>query len=142
MKSRDLAVLMAVCVALLAGCHATKQLASTGPSHIAPGEVLAHGTIIGAFRIVGGPAQVDGSTPHHPLRGTMTVHSHKATGQVVATTKVPRSGRFRIDVAPGRYVLVGKTPQITGPGGGCPAFHPVTVAAGQTVHIHVFCEVP
>jgi hypothetical protein len=146
MKTRYAVVLAPVCVMALAGCHPERRVVTQGSSGFSrggpTGQVIPHGTIVGAFRIVGGPMQLNGSTPNRPLRGTMAAHLHTANGKVVATTVVPPSGRFSLDIAPGRYLLIGSTPQVHGRGPGCPASHPMTVAAGQTVRLHVDCDVP
>jgi hypothetical protein len=90
-------------------------------------------TIVGAFRIEGGPAP----GINRPLDGQITIHAGTTTGHVVATVTAV-SGHFRATVPPGRYVAVGKSDGESG----IPCTGSATALAGHTSHVTVTCDVP
>lgn len=141
MKRQHAIVLALACVSGLAGCQSKKVITTSGnaaPPGTSRTGAIAPGTIVGSFRMVGGPAP--GTS--RPLHGGITVHVGSATGTVVGKVVVGPSGWFSVNVLPDRrYILVGKSPQMSGRPAGCPAFHPVTVSPGDTVHVRVVCEV-
>ncbi len=105
-------------------------------SHSPLPDRAGRGVIAGQFLAVGGPF---GAQPS-PQRGRIIVRKH---GRLLLTVRVPRNGGFRIATLPGRYSLVGYTPQfhVDGSKGACRPIRPVVVIrAGHTTHVNVYCE--
>jgi hypothetical protein len=98
-------------------------------------DLAGKGVVSGQFIAVGGPP----GAPNSPLRGRLVIRHH---GHQVLMVPVPRSGKFSFSIAPGRYRVVGLSPQYRGNGkeAACPAFHPLKVGAGLTTHLNVYCE--
>jgi hypothetical protein len=61
--------------------------------------------------------------------------------QKIYSQRVPADGRFTLHVAPGTYVLDGRTPRFNGGQGLCGG-RAVTVAMNTTVQRDVACEGP
>jgi hypothetical protein len=129
---RQLATIGVLAIGLcLAGCSSSSAPATGnngGGTSVAP-----TATIIGTFRIQGGPAP----GINRPLDGKITIHANSQTGQVVGSV-IASKGRFRTTIAPGRYVFVGMSSRVGGVG--CTAS--ATALGGQTVHVNVRCDVP
>jgi hypothetical protein len=131
--------LAAGALALVAGCESSS---SSVAGKATSDQAQPSGAVAGRFQEVGGPELPNGGTQHHSLQGTIVVHRQSATGAVVATTTVTQNGLFKLNLPPGSYFLVGRTPQITGTGGGCPSFHAFHITADTTTRTQVVCEVP
>jgi hypothetical protein len=101
------------------------------------------GLVTGKFERVGGPLGPGGKQPPVvALRGTVTF---TAAHQRTALVRVGNSGRFSVRLAPGRYRVTGRTPDIEGPGhveAVCQGPVSLTVSAGHTSAIKVICAVP
>jgi hypothetical protein len=121
-----LAVTAGLCLAACAASAAT-------PNHPPPNQ--ADGTIVGTFRIQGGPYP----GINRPLSGKIEIHAGSESGRVVATTTA-KAGHFIVTVPAGQYVAVGRT----GSGSSllCTSGEAKTVHATKTVHIAVECDVP
>jgi hypothetical protein len=122
-------VLVATAGLCLAACAAN----AATPNHPPPNK--PDGSIIGTFRIQGGPYP----GINRPLSGTIEIHVGSETGQVVATTTA-KAGHFTVAVPAGRYVAVGRT----GSGSSllCTSGEAKAVHATKTVHLAVYCDVP
>lgn len=98
--------------------------------------------VTGKLVMEGGPISRSGKTPVRPLSGTVTFRTaHRPAIEV----RVPKSGRFRLRLAPGSYRATATTPGITGPHGKpatCPGGR-LRVRVGQhPVHVVIACVVP
>jgi hypothetical protein len=93
------------------------------------------GTVDGSMHEVGGPAPgLD-----RPLSGTLTTTATDGTQQ---TATVDKDGRFSIDVPPGRYTVVGRSPLYGSGHYTCGSdTGPVVVLAGGLVHVDLFCPI-
>jgi hypothetical protein len=128
----------ALAVLVLAGCASASMPATTTP---------ATGLLAGRFVREGGPLGPGGQQPAEvPLRGTVTF---TATGHRPVSVQVGSSGRFSVTLAPGRYQVAGRSPDIetVDPNGrqqeqACSQPSSATVTAGQTITIAVTCVVP
>jgi hypothetical protein len=122
-------VLVATAGLCLAACAAN----AAAPSHPPPNK--ADGTIVGTFRIQGGPYP----GINRPLSGRIEIHLGSESGRVVATTTA-KAGHFTVAVPTGRYVAVGRT----GSGSSllCSSGEAKTVHATKTVNVAVYCDVP
>ena len=119
---------------LLAGCAATGTQA--------PGT----GHLTGRLVMEGGPMGPGGQQPgERPIPGTVTV---TAAGHRPVTVTVGPSGSFSVALAPGRYQLSGRSPNIIEVDGAkqreLPCSQPAsaTVTAGRTATITLTCIVP
>ena len=134
---------LAIATLALAGC------ATAGQTGAAP--VTGH--LTGRFVMEGGPISPTGQQPgERPLPGTVIV---TAAGHRTVTIRVGDSGRFSAWLAPGRYQVSGRSPNIkeasstqvgTGANGGVelPCSRPlsVTITAGHTAAVTLTCIVP
>jgi len=119
---------------LLAGCAAT----GTQPP--------AAGHLAGRLVMEGGPMGPGGQQPgERPIPGTVTL---TAAGQRPVVVKVGPSGSFSVALAPGRYQVSGRSPDIIEVDGTrqreLPCSQPAsaTVTAGQTATLTLTCIVP
>jgi hypothetical protein len=103
-------------VLLLAGCTAP---AGQGP---------VTGEVAGRLVRVGGPPGPGGQAGQQPMPGTVTF----ASAEHRVTVRVGKSGRFSVQLPPGRY-------RVSGP---CSRPSPVTVTARRTAHVKIICVVP
>ena len=94
------------------------------------------GTVSGTFLEIGGPAP----GVHQPLTGTIEFHAQTQAGPVATTVTTAADGSFHARVSPGLYVLIGHSPDVTGPV--CMGTEPVTVTEAQQVRAEVICAVP
>jgi hypothetical protein len=107
----------------------------------------ATGTVVGRFIREGGPIGPGGKQPPAvPLSGVVKFAPRH--GKAV-TVRVPRSGRFRLRLAAGRYRVTGRSPSILVqlPNGQtrelvCSVPLTVGVRARHTVHVTVVCALP
>ncbi|MGH2718761.1 MAG: carboxypeptidase-like regulatory domain-containing protein [Actinomycetota bacterium] len=76
------------------------------------------------------------------LVGTVQVNADGLlnSGNVVNTVHTDSQGRFRIDVAPGRYSLTGRSPGFQGGGVSCSS-RAVDVGDNQAVTVNVNCGI-
>jgi hypothetical protein len=96
---------------------------------------VATGTVEGWMNRIGGP----GPVAPVPLAGTVTA---KNAGGETRTAKIDAAGGFSIDLAPGRYTIVGRSPSY-GSGkdtcGGKPGS--VVVRARAVTHVVLTCQI-
>ena len=131
------ALTVGLAAAALAGCSSGGPAVRTHPGvPVQTPSVGAHGVITGMFLAVGGPA---GALPS-PQRGRIDVL--RPDGQAAMSVKVPRNGTYSFGILPGRYTLVGHTPQfhVNGERAPCRASHPVTVRVGKIAHLDTYCQ--
>jgi hypothetical protein len=102
------------------------------------------GTVIGTFRLVGGPAPGEST----PARGIVifapVTEFQNATGTVTVTaTTVSATGRFTAHIPIGTWKVTASSPQFiqNGQRGACGAVRPITVKVGKTIHVAVQCVV-
>jgi hypothetical protein len=103
-------------------------------SHSPLPDLAGRGTITGSFLAVGGPA----GAPNEPQRGRILVRDN---GRTTLTVRVAQDGRFSFQVLPGRYSLVGYSPQYNGGDAACQGARPsFAVRAGHRTLINVYCQ--
>jgi len=148
----------ALAVLVLAGCASASTPATTMPATGPAGRAAtgpatvsrdapATGLLTGRFVRDGGPLGPGGQQPAEvPLRGTVTF---TATGHRLVSVQVGSSGRFSVMLAPGRYQVAGRSPDIetVDPNGrqqeqACSQPMSATITAGQAITIAVTCVVP
>jgi len=133
---------------LLTGCTAGVAAASTTASaavYTAAG--AARGHVTGKLVRAGGPMGPGGKQPgEQPLPGTVTF---AAAGHRPVSVRVGTSGKFSVWLAPGRYRVAGRSPDIetvTSTGQvleqTCSQPLSVTVRARHATAIAVVCPVP
>lgn len=135
---RETVAAVAVAVVLLGGAGC---VGAAGPVHRSP---PAEGRVLGKFMRAGGPLGPGGKQPPEvPLSGTMRFIG---AGPAATTIRVGKAGTFAVRLAPGRYRVVGRTPDIAGEPGNieatCSLPGTLVVSAGQTRHVTVVCAVP
>ena len=139
---------VAVAAVLLGGGSAAAAgiVTEMAPSAAAPGHPSrpAEGHVLGRFMRVGGPLGPGGKQPPAvPLSGTMRF---TRAGHAAITVRVGKAGTFAVQLAPGRYRVLGRTPDILGEPGNieatCSLPGTLVMSAGQTRHITVVCAVP
>jgi hypothetical protein len=114
--------------------------ATAGPSRtFVPAGMTVLGRISGTFMAVGGPAN-----GHYPLAGHVAIQPASRSpvmGLPSGWLPVGADGTFSKAVAPGRYDVVGTSPQYNGGRTVCRATkYPVTVSAGEHVVVNVVCQ--
>ena len=136
---------------LLTGCTAAGaavQTAAGAAGHTAAGAAgHATGHVTGELVRAGGPMGPGGQQPgEQPLPGTVTF---TAAGHRPVDVRVGASGKFSVWLAPGRYRVAGRSPDIetvTSTGKDleqtCSQPLSVTVRARHTMAIAVVCAVP
>ena len=136
---------------VLTGCTAAAAApyAAAGTAGHATGRVTSHvtGHVTGRFLMEGGPMGPGGQQPgERPLPGTVTFTT---AGRRPVAVRVGTSGKFSAWLAPGRYRVAGRSPDIetvTGSGKDleqtCSQPLSVTVSARHTAVIAVVCAVP
>jgi len=92
-----------------------------------------HASISGQLLISGGPAP---GTPR-PSDGEVTARS--GSGQLF-TVSVPATGKFKVHLPSGTYLLTGASPQYGGSQYRCSAQREVTVSKGKSTHEDVICN--
>jgi len=131
---------------LLTGCTAAGA-AEHATGHIAAGPARATGHVTGRLLIEGGPISPYGQQPgERPIPGTVTFTT---AGHRPVSAGVGASGKFSAWLPPGRYQVVGRSPDIitvTDSGRDleqtCSQPLSVTVTARHTATIAVVCIVP
>ena len=131
---------------LLTGCTAAGA-AEHASGHPAAVSASAAGHVTGRLLIEGGPLGPGGKQPgERPIPGTVTF---TAAGHQPVSVRVGASGKFSAALAPGRYHVAGRSPDvITVTGSGkdleqaCSQPLSVTVSARHTATIAVVCIVP
>ncbi|MGH2719369.1 MAG: hypothetical protein ACRDJU_12425 [Actinomycetota bacterium] len=107
------------------------------------------GTVSGTFRLVGGAAP----GVNRAVTGTVEARTYTSggtppdistvTGRLVATGTTSSTGTFALSLPPGRYVVRGRSSQVSANGSPYPCFSdPVTVKAQQTAAADILCSVP
>lgn len=130
-RSRWLAVgLLTVLAACGSGARPPTHLGRTSEPAVG-----ASGVITGTFLAVGGPFGA-ASDPQH---GRLVI---RRNGHVAMTVRVGPDGKYSFGILPGRYTVVGYSPQFhtDGKQGACPAMQPVTVRVGHTTHVDTYCQ--
>jgi hypothetical protein len=104
----------------------------------------ALGVVAGTYQLQGGPISLSGHTRIRPLGGFITATG--AHGHAKVTVK---DGRFRLDLPPGTYNLVGWTPSIKEvqgskvvKNGATCGTATVVVTQHHTAKAAVYCDVP
>jgi hypothetical protein len=92
------------------------------------------GIIEGTMREVGGPP------PGINKRLPGSLAASRADGRS-ATTAVDGAGRFSLSIAPGKYRVVGHSPQYGDGSYSCESGGPVTVTAHTVTHIELLCPI-
>jgi hypothetical protein len=143
---------LALATLALAGCATASQSGHTSlTSHTGAAAVTGH--LTGRFVMEGGPISPTGQQPgERPIPGTVTV---TAAGHRPVTIQVGGSGKFSAWLAPGRYQVSGRSPDIeqassaqAGSGANqgveLPCSQPlsVTITAGHTAAVTLTCIVP
>ena len=139
----------ALAVLALAGCAATGAPATgapaTGPATLSK-DAAAAGLLVGQLVMEGGAIGLGGQQPsERPIPGTVTFTT---AGHRPVSVQVGSSGRFSVTLAPGRYQVAGRSPDIETVGSGgqqeqtCSQPLSATVTARQTTTIAVTCIVP
>jgi len=147
----------AMAVVLLAGCGAR---AASGPARDdrAGAQRVAAGRVTGRLLVEGGPVGPGGRQPGaRPIRGMVTFTT---AGHRPVQARAGRSGVFSVRLPPGRYRVLGRSPEILTVSNGAtvsatgglisgtswetPCSMPVsvTVTAHHTVTAAVICPVP
>lgn len=140
---------VALAVLALAGCAATGTSATgapaTGPATLSK-DAAATGLLVGQLVMEGGALGLGGQQPsERPIPGTVTF---TIAGHRLVSVQVGSSGRFSITLAPGRYQVAGRSPDVETVGSGgqqeqtCSQPLSATVTARQTTTIAVTCIVP
>ena len=136
----------------LAGC-ATASHSQPRPVDSTSQHVPLTGHLTGRFVMEGGPISLGGQQPRErPIPGTVTL---TGAGRSPVTIRVGASGRFSAWLAPGRYQVSGRSPDIeeattaqvgngNAQGKELPCSQPltVTVTALHTTSITLTCIVP
>ena len=121
--SSPLGLLLVVCVAACtASCSALRL----------PVREPAEGALTGHLYGVGGPAP---GLPR-PWPGTVTLNGSNVHLQL----PVGASGAFSVTVPPGRYTLVGYSPQYESGAAPCLPAGVATVTSGRTTTANVWCQ--
>jgi hypothetical protein len=96
------------------------------------------GSVIGTFRLIGGPA--DESIP---TRGTVFFAPIAGESSKSITLIVTSTGRFETRIPTGQWTVTASSPHFASNAyHACGALHPLTVTVGKTAHVAVVCEVP
>ena len=135
MKRNTISIMaLALAGVLPFACWSTPTGAANAP--------LKTGTVIGTFRLVGGPAPGESI----PARGIVifapVTKGQNATVTVTATaTTVSATGRFTAHIPIGTWKVTASSPQFiqNGQRGACGAIRPITVKVGKTIHVAVQC---
>jgi hypothetical protein len=120
------AAALALC---LAGCATTAAASDHGST------ASSQATIVGTFRIIGGPYP----GINRPLSGVIKIHVGSESGRVVAVTTA-KAGHFTVAVPPGQYVAVGTSGSQSSLI--CTSGEAKTVHAQKTSRFAVSCDVP
>jgi hypothetical protein len=117
-------------------CWGASNPANWGPARTSPD----YATIVGSFRIVGGPPPGESIR----ARGRVAfVRQQRVTSLVVKFVIVGATGRFIAHLSPGTWVVTGTTPQIRPTvNGACAAAKPIKVEANARTSVIVQCDIP
>jgi hypothetical protein len=131
MKRNTISIMaLALAGVLPLACWSTPTGAANAP--------LKTGTVIGTFRLVGGPAPGESI----PARGTV-IFAPVTKGQnaTVTGTTVSATGRFTAHIPIGTWKVTASSPQFiqNGQRGACGVVRPITVKVGKTIHVAVQC---
>ena len=97
---------------------------------------LKTGTVVGTFRLVGGP----GPGESIPARGTV-IFALVTKGQATSVwATVSTTGPFTAHIPTGTWRVTASSPQFnSNQRGACGAVHPITVKVGTITHVAVQC---
>jgi len=124
-------VTVGAAVAALAACSG-QSTAGVSPTQIASnGSPTTTGTLQGHLFAVGGLAP----GARLPWAGTVTITGTAFHREI----RVGADGFYSLVLAPGRYVVTGRSPNFDDGKTACPAAHDAQVAAGVTVTIDAVC---
>ena len=99
---------------------------------------LNMGTIIGTFKLIGGPPPGEDI----PARGTVIFAQLRKDSESVKVA-VKASGRFSLHLPAGSWTVSASSPQFNhSEPGACGTQHPITVKVGKKTNVAVHCEVP
>lgn len=113
------------------GCWSTPTRAASAP--------LKTGTVVGTFRIIGGPAP----GVSIPARGTVLFTPLKQNQGSSVRAAVNATGRFIAHIPTGTWKVTASSPQFnSNERGACGALHPITVKVGKSTHVAVVCDAP
>jgi hypothetical protein len=141
------ALLLTGCTAAGATEQPTVHMAAGAAGHALTGTSRPAGHVTGRLLIEGGPMGPGGQQPgERPIPGTVTF---TRSGHRPVAVGVGASGRFSVWLAPGRYQVAGRSPDIvtvTGSGQDeeqtCSQPLSVTVTARHAMILSVVCIVP
>jgi hypothetical protein len=135
-----------LCVSLLAVLFLSGCAAAAGSAAMTSHVAATTGRVTGKLVMVGGPLGPGGKQPaDRPLRGTVTF---TASGHRQVAVRVGRSGTFSAALAPGRYQVSGRSPDVIEDNGKtqrempCSQPQAAVITAGRTSTVTVACVVP
>lgn len=123
----------AVAVLLLAAGLAAVANMAEDDSPVAT-QPATHGTLAGTLQLVGGRYGAD------PVPVPGTVEVQRLDSEEALTVATTSDGGFRLELPPGEYQLLGRSPQYNAGGEPCRAFETVKVRAGETSEAIVGCS--
>ena len=99
---------------------------------------LKTGSVIGTFRLIGGPEPGESV----PARGTV-IFAPLAKGQATSVkVTVSATGRFIAHIPAGTWKVTASSPQFnSNQSGACGAVHPITVKVSKSADVAVRCNV-
>ena len=132
MKRNTISIMALVLAgALPFACWSTPTGAASAP--------LKTGTVVGTFRLIGGPPPGESI----PARGTVIFTSQKKDQGSSVRAAVNATGRFFLHIPAGTWKVTASSPQFNhSERGACGAVHPITVKVGKSTPVAVLCEVP
>jgi len=97
------------------------------------------GTVIGTFRIIGGPPP----GLNLAIQGTVIFIPKRSTQGLPVKVAVNATGRFVVRLRPGTWTATASSPHDNhNEHGVCGALHPVVVELDKSTRVAVLCEVP
>jgi hypothetical protein len=104
--------------------------------YLATNTPLKTGTVVGTFRLNGGP----GPGESVPARGTVIFTSLKKNQGTSVRVTVSATGRFTAHIPIGTWKVTASSPQFnSNQRGGCGAVHPITVKVDKSTPVVVQC---
>jgi len=101
--------------------------------------LVTTGTVVGTFKLIGGPAPGESI----PARGTVIFTPPKKDRGISVRVTVSATGRFVAHIPAGTWKVTANSPQVnSNQRGGCAAVHLITVKVGKSTHVAVRCDVP
>jgi hypothetical protein len=130
MKRTTISILaLALAGILPIACWSTSSGAVNAP--------LKTGSVVGTFRLIGGP----GPGESIPARGTV-IFTQVAKGEATyMSVAVSATGRFIAHIPTGTWKVTASSPQFnSNQRGACGAVRPITVKVDKSTHVAVLCE--